>query len=607
MARRKKNTEDQMQLFESGGTPSQKDKADKAFSEMDDMLKKGISEEVKKEDGTVISKTYKDPNYAAEDVLRMLREGKISVEQAEKFLREQKEAGNYAKGGMEDGGLKDEGGTVDPVSGNDVPAGSTQAEVRDDIPAQLSEGEFVFPADVVRYIGLENLMELRAKAKRGLAKMEAMGQMGNADEATMDDSGEYDGEIDELIDNFDPNDPETMSFAEGGVVRAQQGAFVPGMPQQQFSYGYMPPQQQGGYQAPQVPTTQFPDYSQFVSRPAQSAVGEQKGITEQRQYIGPNGEMITILFMDGKPQQEIPAGYKVYKAEEEKPEVSTPTVQQPSGGDSGGDREREEGRQREYATYLTELNTLSKFDPEFKGWAEKTFPNQMKAAGAMVIDPKTGLPSFPTMSFADSMKGLFSGEQYSAMKEALSGLTGKNQTDLAYERVADTVGTKLDFYETKGLFGETRFDKERMLQDLNTWSETSSSDRTGISGVADRLSKSTGIDINPIGEQARMLAEQERGLTWDNDGGDGGSFTQDTSGIESRSSDYTPSSAADRRGDTSRDSGGGGTNVSDHSSSQPGGGYESGSHSTSDMGGDYSKGGAVQQTQRALKSSRKKK
>ena len=57
------------------------------------------------------------------------------------------------------GGLKDEGGTKDPVSGNDVPIGSTKEEVRDDIPAQLSEGEFVLPADVVRYHGLEKIME----------------------------------------------------------------------------------------------------------------------------------------------------------------------------------------------------------------------------------------------------------------------------------------------------------------------------------------------------------------------------------------------------------------------------------------------------------------
>ncbi len=51
---------------------------------------------------------------------------------------------------FEDGGLKDEGGMIDKESGNEVPSGSTRKEVRDDIPAQLSEGEFVFPADVVR-------------------------------------------------------------------------------------------------------------------------------------------------------------------------------------------------------------------------------------------------------------------------------------------------------------------------------------------------------------------------------------------------------------------------------------------------------------------------
>ena len=62
-----------------------------------------------------------------------------------------KSEGGMNRGGIakqmemfQDGGLMDEGGTVDPVSGNDVPPGSTQEEVRDDIPAQLSEGEFVF-------------------------------------------------------------------------------------------------------------------------------------------------------------------------------------------------------------------------------------------------------------------------------------------------------------------------------------------------------------------------------------------------------------------------------------------------------------------------------
>ena len=100
---------------------------------------------------------------------------------------------------MEEGGLLQEGGTTDPISGNEVPMGSTQEEVRDDIPAQLSEGEFVFPADVVRFIGLDTLMKLRQSAKAGLAKMDRMGQMGNADEAVEDDTGEFDSGIDDII------------------------------------------------------------------------------------------------------------------------------------------------------------------------------------------------------------------------------------------------------------------------------------------------------------------------------------------------------------------------------------------------------------------------
>ena len=37
----------------------------------------------------------------------------------------------------------------------------------------VSEGEFIFPEDVTRYIGLDKLMQLRQDAKMGLKKMEA--------------------------------------------------------------------------------------------------------------------------------------------------------------------------------------------------------------------------------------------------------------------------------------------------------------------------------------------------------------------------------------------------------------------------------------------------
>jgi len=124
---------------------------------------------------------------------------------------------------MDEGGLKDEGGEVEPTSGNDVPSGSLKKEVKDDIPTMLSEGEFVFPADVVRYIGLEKLMKLRQDAKQGLKMMEKMGQMGNSDEATVPDDLPF-GMADLVVIAGGKDEPKEM--AEGGVLRGQQGLFA---------------------------------------------------------------------------------------------------------------------------------------------------------------------------------------------------------------------------------------------------------------------------------------------------------------------------------------------------------------------------------------------
>ena len=77
---------------------------------------------------------------------------------------------------FEEGGIADDGMDRDPVSGNEVPPGSLAKEVRDDIPAQLSEGEYVVPADVVQYYGLKFFEDLRMQAKMGLAQMEESGR-----------------------------------------------------------------------------------------------------------------------------------------------------------------------------------------------------------------------------------------------------------------------------------------------------------------------------------------------------------------------------------------------------------------------------------------------
>ena len=74
--------------------------------------------------------------------------------------------------------LGGEAETVDPVSGNDVPPGSLPEEVRDDIDAKLSEGEYVVPADVVRFFGVKYFEDLRTEAKMGLQQMDADGRIG---------------------------------------------------------------------------------------------------------------------------------------------------------------------------------------------------------------------------------------------------------------------------------------------------------------------------------------------------------------------------------------------------------------------------------------------
>lgn len=186
---------------------------------------------------------------------------------------------------FEDGGLLDEGGMVDEVSGNDVPIGSTRKEVRDDIPAKLSEGEFVFPADVVRYYGLEKLMELRQNAKMGLRRMEEMGQMGNSDEATLPDDLPFG--MDDLIIIAEPQE-----FAEGG------------MPQ----------------------TTPLPIAPVPTRGPNTSLLSGMTSGMRMVTYVNDEGNTMVIPHVNGVPIYPIPDGYRVL-AEGESPTGSdtTPT------------------------------------------------------------------------------------------------------------------------------------------------------------------------------------------------------------------------------------------------------------------------------------------
>ena len=192
------------------------------------------------------------------------------------------------RSGYAEGGFLDDGASVDPISGNEVPTGSLQEEVRDDIPAQLSEGEFVFPADVVRFIGLSQLMKMRDKAKTGLVDMESEGQIGGSPapqampmpmEMGMGSMQEEPMDIDSMIDGMEGEGGDSLGFAEGGVA----------------TYASLM-----GHEFGSVPTTK-------------NAV-----------YINAAGNKVFIPIVEGEPAYAPPEGYELVVDEADTEVVETP-------------------------------------------------------------------------------------------------------------------------------------------------------------------------------------------------------------------------------------------------------------------------------------------
>ena len=172
-----------------------------------------------------------------------------------------------------------EGERVDPVSGNEVPTGSLPEEVRDDIPAQLSEGEYVVPADVVRFFGVKFFEDLRTEAKTGFNAMEANGRIGGEPIGMEMGGDELPFDISEL-QIIDDGEPEQPMMNAGGFIS-----------------GYAP----GGL----VDTGDIP-----LTEENYQGTG-----MEQRQYSNAAGNIITILFFNGMPMSAVPDGYSPYTPE----------------------------------------------------------------------------------------------------------------------------------------------------------------------------------------------------------------------------------------------------------------------------------------------------
>ena len=78
----------------------------------------------------------------------------------------------------------------DDVSGNPIPIGSSATNVRDDIEAMISEGEYVLPAHVVSWHGLKHIKDMQAEAEMGLMSMEMDGLIQHVEEKSNSESSE---------------------------------------------------------------------------------------------------------------------------------------------------------------------------------------------------------------------------------------------------------------------------------------------------------------------------------------------------------------------------------------------------------------------------------
>lgn len=250
----------------------------------------------------VLAKNVKKPTISqmkemavktADGKIRMFNEGGMAMDEQTQMA--------FALGGsVED---------VDPVSGNEVPTGSLPEEVRDDIPAQLSEGEYVVPADVVRFYGVKFFEDLRTQAKEGFADMEANGRIGG--EPIPPEGMEMVEPEDEDFP-FDISELQTVAVDQP-MVNMKDG-------------GYLKGYNEGG----SVTEPVIPDVSAIFET---NFMGDN---IEYREYRDPKtGAAFSLRFVNGKPdaaaQAMLDLGYVAAGESDTTPEV---TVEQPDTGES---------------------------------------------------------------------------------------------------------------------------------------------------------------------------------------------------------------------------------------------------------------------------------
>lgn len=242
---------------------------------------------------------------------------------------------------------------VDPVSGNEVPPGSLPEEVRDDIPAMLSEGEYIVPADVLRFYGMKFFEDLRNEAKRGLADMESNGRIGGepvegpamsgGEELTPEERAEIESMVMMAVGGYVPN-PADMQQQPDPYTQ-QQAMYNVGKPVAVGNTGFA----EGGT-VPDDTQVSTADYATRFAPGFNFLEGSNASEFSIVTLYGPSGEVVTLTLPTDEARYEdlLQAGYSTDPAGGEATGVTTETTVGkedsegregggPDGGPNGGD------------------------------------------------------------------------------------------------------------------------------------------------------------------------------------------------------------------------------------------------------------------------------
>jgi|13_taG_2_1085334.scaffolds.fasta_scaffold02005_5 hypothetical protein len=288
----------------------------------------------------------------------------------------------------------------DPVSGNEVPTGSLPEEVRDDIPAQLSEGEYVVPADVVRYYGVKFFEDLRMEAKAGWNSMEENGRIG----------GEPVGM--EMGDDQLPFDLAELQMTDDGEEQPEM-----------YAGGYMRGYAPGGYQ----PSMDFG-----------GKYGEQT--VSVREYKNADGTTIYIQFIGETPLTTIPEGYE--PAETAAEEVAEQLAEQTTSRDDDDTPQPDAPKGTNWKTAEVEdfNNYLSQKDSTI---------NKVVKTGAALLG---GAPMYGFMKMATKMEDK---RMRKGLEEQIANLNDQDPTEAQKKKelqsILDGITTQTEENEKKSL------------------------------------------------------------------------------------------------------------------------------------------------------------